>query len=900
MKKEIFGFLTAKYRKQRVIDSLLLFFAGLLQFTVIAVFLFNLVSANRFLYFALSAIIFIVLFYREAGFLSDEYKSVQKINSLNPQMRNLILAAYEKKTLSEGKALIGDLASKNISEIRCFSVFERNRRARFLSVSLIVFLLTLSLFPRHFSNAFGLSEKSTVIDASDGDLFVSGYNLGSISGKLLIEDGGSIKRFDKSAKYEPHSMIFYAGPGVKSNTLRYSLLKEFSCDSIVTFVKPHPYQKTPSWNERIFLQYVPEYAEVKTIKYNLGRENVIFETNKFEKSSVIVIGKKDTLKLNMVKDESPFVKILANENEIKNREILMIPVACADDYKVTGIGIMIKTDMDSIIFNARPPKDSISVFEMNLSEIRGDEGWIKCFADDNNPFRKQRGWSQELRFSKKLDIIELLSGMDSDEVLSGFDEKAEDMMNELAMRKKEIEQNKIKNALESYSENLKDIKNILEELDASLKEESRKMLPDEIMKQMYEIKKELEKIDMEVLSKLIKESENLQKSKISETEAMNLLKQNSKQIEESLKQLRKMLETLNKLTELKSFQERVKNIEKMMEESGKNQKSVTEEIKKEAEMAENSDNLREWTKDLKDAEELSKAAEKKSSKRENVKKKLDEIAKEVQEKMNSIEGKDSYDKNFVIMTLLASNEMITNKESTLLAYSSILEYAKAENDPKNPLFLMVQRGRMIAEDKNSLLKDVINHNYAIIASLLKKAPPSGGGMSLDEMMESLSSLSEEQKSLSQAMWSMFNDQSGESETVSEIARYQRKIAEKMKELGEKKSGGEGDGLKMLADSLLETAEMIEKQGLTEDALNKQERTLNRMLKLTKSLYRQGIDDKRESEEGKYYNNPVKIKVPEDYGYKKADFQKMLEEFLKEREDKEYEYFIRRYYMELLK
>ncbi|MDD3804490.1 MAG: hypothetical protein PHW02_08940, partial [bacterium] len=667
-----------------------------------------------------------------------------------------------------------------------------------------------------------------------------------------------------------------------------------------TFVKPHPHQKTTPWKESVSVQYAPEYAEVMTIKYNQGREKVIFETKKFEKSAVIAVGKKDTLKLNMVKDESPFVKILANENEIKNREILMIPVACADDYEVTGIGIIIKTDMDSILYDAKPPKDSLAVFEVNLNEIRGDEGWIKCFADDNNPFRKQRGWSQELRFSKKTDIIELLTEIDSNDVFSGFDEKANDIINEMSERKKEIEQSKIKDALENYSENLKDVKNVLEELDASLKEESRKMLPDEMIKQMYEIKKELEKINGDILSKLIEESKNLKESNMSEDEAMNLLKQNAKQIEQSLKQLMKMLETLNKLSELKSFQERVENINRMMDNSSESQQSVSEELKTEAERAENSDNLREWTQDLKEAEELSKAAEKNSSKRENVKKKLDDISKEVQEKMDSIEGKDKYERRFVIMTLLMSNEMITDKESALLVYSSILEYAKAENDPKNPLFLLVQRGRMIAKDKNSLLNDVINHNFTIIASLLKKAPPSAGGMSLDEMMESLSSLSEEQKSLSQTMWSMFNDQSGESQMAGEIARYQREIAKRMKELGEKNSAGDGEGLKMLADSLLEAAEMIEKQGLTEEALNKQERTLNRMLKLTKSLYRQGMDEKRESEEGKYYNNPVKIKVPEDYGYKKADFQKMLEEFLKEREDNEYEYFIRRYYMELLK
>ncbi|MDD3804614.1 MAG: hypothetical protein PHW02_09580, partial [bacterium] len=251
MKKEIFGFLAGKYRKQRVIDSLLLFFAALLQLTVIAVFLFNIVSANRFIYFALPAIILIVLFYKDAGILFDEYKSVRKINSLNPQMRNLILAAYEKKTVFEGEALISDLASKNISEIKCFSVFERNRRARFLAVSLIVFLLNLSIFPVHFANAFGLSEKSAVIEASDKDVFVFGYNLGSISGKLLIEDCGSIKRFDKSIKYQPSSFIFYAGPGVESNKLRFMTLREFSYDSAVTFVKPHPYQKTKPWKESV-------------------------------------------------------------------------------------------------------------------------------------------------------------------------------------------------------------------------------------------------------------------------------------------------------------------------------------------------------------------------------------------------------------------------------------------------------------------------------------------------------------------------------------------------------------------------------------------------------------------------------------------------------------------------
>jgi len=336
----------------------------------------------------------------------------------------------------------------------------------------------------------------------------------------------------------------------------------------------------------------------------------------------------------------------------------------------------------------------------------------------------------------------------------------------------------------------------------------------------------------------------------------------------------------------------------MSEKEGKEQKDVTERIESEIEKNKDSSNLQEWADDMSSLKSMSKNAEKEKKKAEDVKKKLDEIKKDVQSKMNEMTKESQYDKNQAIISLLLLNEMMVDKKQAINFYADFLEFTKAKDDPKNPLFLHIIRGINIAEDKASSLRDLINHNYLIISFLLKKNPSSGSGMSLEEMMENLSSLSEEQRALSQTLWNMFSEQNMSGEMMKELARYQSEIARKIKELSKK--GEEGAGLDEIGDSLSDVAEEIAKQNISEELLKKQERTLNKMLKMTKSLYKQGITEKRESKTGKDYSDPVKRIVPEDFGYKKRNIEKMMLEFIRDYKDEEREFYIKKYYMEILK
>ncbi|MGE3062118.1 MAG: hypothetical protein AB7T10_00575 [bacterium] len=899
MKKEIFGFLAGKYLKQRIIDSLLLFLSHSLVICGLSAFLYNLLFMNRTLFVVFLAVAFVFDFYKVFLLFFREYESIKDINRINPKMRNLILAAYEEKLRGKEFDLQRELDKSNVNDFNCICLEKRVKIMRILALTIIQFLLLILLFPLHFSNAAGLTEKRAVVSIEENKIIVKGYNLGSITGDFFIEDLYGAQKFDESKKYPSVSLLFFKGPRVISNKIKFGLLSRMTVDSLITLVQPHPYQKRDGYTENSTIVYIPEYADVKSTAYAFENTRTFFTQERFENDTILKIqGTSDSLTLLLINDAAPAVKILVDSESIRNRDIVLLPCAYADDYEVKRVGVIIKTEADSITFFVDSPNESISFFEINLSNIAGNEGWIKAFASDNNPFRNQTSYSQELRFSKKLDVIELLEEIEANEVFSGFSEMTERMTDELSERRMEIEKKSIEETIDKYSENLKDVSEALKELEQSLQDASRKSLPEEIMKQMYEIKKEIDKIDEEVLSKIIEKVDKIEKSEMNREAAMEMMKRDSKMIEESLKQLQKMLETLNKLSELKNFQERIENMEKMMENENNKQKDVTDELGKEKERAEESENLKEWTEDLDEAESLSKAAEEDSKKKSSVKEKLEKIKKEAQEKMNSLSGNQKYDKDQVILTLLALNEMITEKKSALGVYASVLNFAHAENDPKNPLFLLIQRGRMIVEEANSSVDDIINYNFFIISHLLKKMPPSGGGMSMEQMMDALSSLSEEQKSLSETLWNMFDSQNMGSEMMNEISRYQKEIARKLKELGEK--SGDGGGMSQLGDSLADVAEKIEKNEINEDILKKQDRILNKMLKMTKALYKEGITEKRESKTGKEYAEPVRLAVPEDYGFKKSSFEKMLKKFLTEYRDESIEFIIKKYYMELLR
>lgn len=903
MREEIFGFLGRRLMKQRIIDSLLLFFTMLLWAVVLYSLMYNLLRYGELAAAAMFLLSFPVSFWRTAVIAFDAHKRMKEVNRLNPQMRNLILAAYEESA-RKGKELTEELERQGIRNLVYYEKGRREFHAKLLLLSLILFFVMLLLFPLHFANAAGLTEKRAVISFSGGNVSLYGENLGLISGKTVAVLDGKISAYRDGGKIPPESRVFYSGPHVKSNEIKAKYFIRESADSIITTVKPHLYQKRRESKESSFVLFAPEYAEVVSYAYFGDERRDVAAIKRLLFDTCISLGRMsaESLNIRVIKDSPPAVRLLLSENEIEDYETVLLPCACIDDYGVEGVGLVVKTEAESLMYRAGNKGDTVAFFEVDLSSLRGNSGYIKAFAKDNNPFRNQTSWSDEIRFDKLKSSIELLSKLDSNEAISGFEEAVERITEEFEERRTELEKERVEETLRRYGENLNEVYEAVKELEAGMKEESRKNLPEQIMKQMYEIKKELSRLDEELLSKITDKMDKLEESKLNREAAKEMLKSDTKAIENALKRLEEMLKQLNKITELGQFGERLKEIEKMQDEEveGKREQSeVTEEIEGEANKSEESENLKEWSGDLKDAGKISKSAESGEKNGEDVKKKLEEIKKEVEEKMNRMAGGSRYDKNQVMLSLISLNRMIAEKRDAIGVYAAVRDFTQSGEDMSNPLSSMLQRGIIIASDPKTSIEDVKNHNFSIIAFLLKKLPPSGGGMSLDQMLENLSSISEEQKNLSQTLWSMFEEQNTGGEMMGEIARYQREIAEKLRELG-KKSGGDGGGLEELSDSLSDIADKIEKGETDEELLKKQERTLNRMLKMTKSLYKQGITEKRESKTGKEYAEPIRTALPEDYGYKKAGLERELKKFLSEYGGKTDEFLIKKYYMEILK
>jgi len=909
MKSDIFGFLIGKFLKQRIIDSLLLFLSCSFLLSTIFSFLYNYLLPHAWILLSAIFLLFLYFTVKISILASKRQYQIEILNAYNPHLRNIIIAAYEceskKVKNSIEKELIEEFEHTDKNLFKFYSSIKRNRNIRILFISMILFFLVLLLFPLHFSNMLSLTEKSAVIEPFEGSVKATGYNLGTIAGSIKIEYKGRVCKFRSDFDYNDSAFLFFSGPAVKSNVLLYGNLIPEKYDSIIIAIVPSRYQKLQPFTEKILNIFVPEYSKITGAVFKNGKADTFFENNKIENNEIKRIMNKysDSVSVNVIKDDSPAVKMIIEESDLKNKEMILIPCAYIDDYEVESVGIVLKTEIESLNLSFLKASDSLTWFEINLGQINGNAGSIKAFAKDNNPFRRQVSYSQEIYFNKKLDIMEMLSEIDTNEAFSNFSEVSENIMNELNDRKLELQRESAENTMKNYQENLEQIKEAMSELERNLQRTSENNLPDELMKQMFEIKKEIEKIDEGLLSKLMEKAKSMNNASLNKEKMAEILKKDSKEIEDALKQLEKMLEMLNKLSEMEGFKEKLEQISQLQDsvmtgDAGIEQKTVTKEISDEIERNKDSENLKEWSDDMDSLKSMSKEAEKEKKKSEEVKKKLDQLKEDVLKKMNSMSNNLQYDKNQVILTLLSLNEMMTDKNEVLSVYISLLDFTGAKNDSKSPIFLLLQRGINMAEDKNTTLKDMADYNYSLISFLLKKNPATGSGMSMEQMMENLSSISEEQKMLSQTLWEMFNQQSMNGEMMREIGKYQSEISKKLKELGEK--GPDGSGLKELSDSLADVAEKIKNGEINEDVLKKQERTLNKMLKLTKSLYKQGINEKRESKPGKDYNDTIKRVMPEDFGFKKSGMEKMMMEFLKEYRDEKNRYYIKKYYMELLK
>lgn len=189
-----------------------------------------------------------------------------------------------------------------------------------------------------------------------------------------------------------------------------------------------------------------------------------------------------------------------------------------------------------------------------------------------------------------------------------------------------------------------------------------------------------------------------------------------------------------------------------------------------------------------------------------------------------------------------------------------------------------------------------------IAELLSKAMQDqqgggeGEGESMSEQMQKLSDQQGQLNSETEQMGSRMQADKGV--RLAQIAAQQRLIAEQLRQLEKKnqQKGGKGEllgDLDKMVDEMNDVARKLQQQDLSRDVINRQQKILSRMLDATKSLRKEGLEEKREAIAGKNISkkSPQELQLDKE----KSRLQDALNRLKEKGFSEDYEKLIRRYF-----
>lgn len=162
----------------------------------------------------------------------------------------------------------------------------------------------------------------------------------------------------------------------------------------------------------------------------------------------------------------------------------------------------------------------------------------------------------------------------------------------------------------------------------------------------------------------------------------------------------------------------------------------------------------------------------------------------------------------------------------------------------------------------------INDLTSMIATLIdqimnQQSGGSGGGMTMQQMIEQMQNMSQNQQMLNQQLQDLINDAQGErltreqSDRLDQIARQQNEIRRQMQEIKQKGALDQGDrALSELQRMLEEMEDSINdmRGGITDPIMvQRQQNILSRMLSAEQSLQQRGEEEEREGTSATEYN-----------------------------------------------
>ncbi|HAF07674.1 MAG: hypothetical protein QME48_01935 [bacterium] len=880
MLKKIFQKIHRKILFEIFIDTLIRLSSIFFIIFSAHIFLNNLFPKENLFFIFISIFIFIFSF--KDLILNSERKSVEFFNGINRELKNVPLVLFENLENGEKiftKSLKEEFIGINLKGKNFYRKDFREKNLRFLFVSVIIFLSIVTFYPLLLFNTLNLTEKRVVLKNFENDFKILSFNYGSISGNIFVKrDDGKIVKYREGKDYSLNSYIFFKGPKVESNMLSLKLIKGFLIDSILTEVIPPEYILLKGFTLKGKFLDILEYSSfISKIFFN-DKTKYEFQLKRVLKDTTLYFGKgniKDSIKVNILKDKQPFVKIVVVENGLGFKDEVNIPVICRDDFGNDSIYLHFQSESDSFFLSYKIfGKDTILIFNLNLEKIRERYKRLYFVLKDNNPYRRQTTSSQVIDLIKGESIYSFIDSTylkgDFSKDIDSYSQKVMEILNELEKEKRMENVNKFKEELKGLNESFEKVKE-------ELKNISEYKLPENIYKKMAELKSELDRLDkkmIENLSSLLNKDLEIIPEKEKKSIVDKLIRE-SNDIEKDLEKLKNVLKDLNRIFSLNRLNEELK---KLIE----TEKNIIEDkdLKKQVEVSEKleglknetikNEDLKEYEEELSDIAKISKESEKDFSKIKDVKDKLENLKSKVEKNLEKMSGKsERYNKEIVISTLLFIDQIIDSTQNLQLVsnlYQSIIDYTG--EDVTSPLTILLKTAQRIAKQNGNNLLPLKEQNVMIINFLLKDEPQGEGASSLERIAEQLSSMSKEQQYISQMLWEMFGKGEMKKNILEMLGSMERELAEKMKRLGEQSAKDVGGTLSELSDSLKDVAKDLKDGKIDGEVLKKQERILKRMLNITKSIYKKRIDEKRESTTGKDYEIPVRIIQPKDYGYKK--------------------------------
>jgi len=632
-----------------------------------------------------------------------------------------------------------------------------------------------------------------------------------------------------------------------------------------------------------------------------------------------------------IMDEPPSIEFLSpiGDYKLDERMEVNIRLQARDDYGLRSLELLYG-------------KESIDLGEVNAARFAMDSLCLQLSGLLPGETLKVRASAYDLAGNRTLTPPLNIFMPSLEEMFSNYREQSDTLSSvasDLQKREEEltkrIEEYLSKSELTPESkygikETLRDQKDLLEDIER-MAELAKKMQNPLVMEELERINKLLDELRIE---EVMKQLENMEENQDYAEEKLRELNLTQEKILQALKLGRKSLESLKELAELNEFIRRTEDIyteQNRIAGSSPNdsiaslEKELSEKLKRMIEEMKESSykELGEIAKDFEGSRTEQNMAELASemmkcrmskARAEEIKKSLEKLLKALQSEHGRRTGesivKALREKAWELGSILNMHNALMGDGRGV--EQGLLEQGLSEGVTQirrelETLFLMsfafspevLKNLSEASSNMQELGEELITHrpqkssmervNNLLIESIIQlfSSPPGSGQAMLSAMTQIIS----QQRSISNQIQQLLPIPGNKGRgALAKLGQKQRKLASELREMGE--------ALSPIAKEMEDMADKMERGELDMKVMERQQRVLDRLLEVSKSIRRKEVSKKRRSRPGVFVS-PGKITLPQDLGEEKKALRELLKQRIKEPYPRAYEKEIETYIRKLL-